>query len=217
MQPHQNNKFLWIVVILSLSISVISLFLNQYQITLINKSLSQAIPPNQNNQTTVPSDSCGPICQSFIKNAVASSSPANTSSPQPTITPKIVTSQAPQASKITYIPLTGGQTQNTDWVNINNSQVIINFGDYGKSAYASWDAILHVDNSNGTTFARLFDTTHGIAVNGSEISITDTNTPTDIVSGALSFWAGNNTYIVQVKSLNSSTAFIDSGRIKIIY
>ncbi len=145
--------------------------------------------------------------------------PTSTSISTITPTPKIIViTPSPQAiTKITYVPLSGGSTQNTDWTNINSSQFTLNISDYGTNPYAIWDANLRVNNANGTTFVRLFDTTHSIAVNGSEISISNTSSSTDVISGALSFWAGNNTYVVQIKSLNSSTAFMDSGRIKISY
>ncbi len=127
---------------------------------------------------------------------------------------------APTANKIAFIPLGGsGSTQNTNWTDVPNAQVWLNFrGEYGTLARAWWDAFLRVDNANGTTFARLFDVTHGIAVNGSEISVSNTTTSTDVESaGNLQFWAGKNLYRVQIKSLNSSYAFFDSGRIKISY
>lgn len=132
----------------------------------------------------------------------------------PTSTP------VPTANKIAFIPLGGsGSTQSTSWTDVPNAQVWLNFsGEYGQLAKAWWDAFLRVDNANGTTYARLFDVTHGIAVNGSEISVSNTTTSTDVESaGNLQFWSGRNLYRVQIKSLNSSTAFFDSGRIKISY
>jgi len=40
---------------------------------------------------------------------------------------------------------------------------------------------------------------------------------TQVISGGLSFWAGNNLYRVQLKSLNGFEVTFGSGRIKIIY
>lgn len=218
--PPQNNQKIWIFVILSLIIAVASLSLSGYQFF---QSRNYQLPYTQG--TTGVSDNCGPSCQSYISEVVkqysvgTSPMPSITPSPaaKPTSTPQVIYQTSPQAARITYIPLSGGQTQNTDWTDISSSAFTLNIGDYGSKAASVWDANIRVDNANGETFVRLFDKTHGIAVNGSEISITNTSTSTDVVSGALSFWAGNNSYVVQVKSLNSSTAFMDSGRIKISY
>lgn len=155
--------------------------------------------------------------EEIVSQAVSSLSATTKTSAGTTIP---TSTSAPVANKIAFIPLGGsGSTQNTDWTDVPNAQVWLNFsGEYGGLARAWWDAFLRVDNANGTTFARLFDVTHGIAVNGSEISVSNTTTSTDVESaGNLQFWAGKNLYRVQIKSLNSSFAFFDSGRIKISY
>jgi hypothetical protein len=209
MQPpnHNSDKALWLIIFILALFFAGNFIFTQYEISQIkNNSISNVVQPI----------------------AIATNSPITISTPLPTSTPiavasptpkVIIVSSTPQATvqQITYIPLSGGNTQSTDWVNVSGTQFTMNFGDYGGKAYAVWDANLHVDNANGQTFARLFDETHSIAVNGSEISVTNMATSMDETSSALSFWAGNNTYIVQLKSLNGSTAFMDSGRIKITY
>ncbi len=212
---HHTDRGIWFVILIIFIFLVGNFIFTQYEITQLKNSIS--VSQNLNPQIA---DACGSNCQSYINNAVnqaiVTQTPAVSTSPTPT--PKVTASQAPKTStQITYIPLTGGNTQNTDWVNINASQFALNIGDYGAKAYATWDANLRVDNANGTTFARLFDTTHSIAVNGSEINISNTSTSTDVVSGQLQFWQGNNTYVIQVKSLNGSIGYVDSGRIKIVY
>ena len=89
--------------------------------------------------------------------------------------------------------------------------------DYGKSSYANWEAFLKVAHGNGTVYARLYDVTNNIAVNGSEVLITNKSDLNQVISGGLSFWAGNNLYRVQIKSLNSFEVTFGSGRIKIKY
>lgn len=223
MQPPQSSeKFLWITVIIAVLISLASLFLSQYQISIISKNISQSNPtpisqfisPVTNN---VAQDSCGPSCQAYINTAIENqikvATVSGSASSSSTKTVQVVVN----SPRVTYIPLSGGNTQSTSWTNLPNSQITFNINDYGGNANAIWDAALRVDNANGQTFARLFDMTHGIAVNGSQISVSNTSTSTDVISGNLSFWQGNNTYVVQLESLNGSTAFIDSGRIKINY
>ena len=204
MLPQKSNTAIWFIIFILALFLVSNFIFTQYEFVQIKNILAQSTP--------IPTIFTVPSPTPFLM-----PTPISTNSPTPT--PKIVViTPTPQAiTKITYIPLSGGNTQNTDWTNINSSQFTLNISDYGSKAYSVWDANLRVDNANGTTFARLFDTTHSIAVNGSEINITNASSSTDIISGALSFWAGNNTYVVQIKSLNSSTAFMDSGRIKISY
>ena len=217
MLPH-TDKTIWVVITLILFLFVGNFVFTQYQIRELKNNLSTSPTTNLYTNPLVNQSDCGPECQKYIATLFASAKPASlspTTSPNPTPLPK--SSSTPAALRITYIPLTGGSTTATDWTNISGSQFTLNITDYGSRAYAIWDANLRVDNSNGTTFARLFDTTHGIAINGSEIKITNISSSTNVTSGSLSFWQGNNTYVVQIKSLNSSTAYLDSGRIKINY
>lgn len=140
-----------------------------------------------------------------------------TSTPTPAYTPKPTT--VASGPKVTYIPLgIGGSTQLTDWTDVPDSQVYVSLTtEYGPAASVWWEALLKVENGSGTTYARLFDVTHGIAVDGSQIALSNIATPTLVEGGPLRFWAGRNLYKVQIKSLNSSTAYFDFGRIKISY
>lgn len=215
--PNHNDRAIWFFLFLVLLFFIASFAFTQYQISQIQ---NKPVLPTGSQPTSQPivSDSCGSACREYINQAISQALSGST--PLPTTKPQATSqtiSQPSQGLRITYIPLSGGNTQSTDWVDLANSQFILNFGDYGSKAYATWDASLRVDNANGQAFARLFDVTHGIAVNGSEISITNTSQSTDVVSGQLSFWQGNNTYRVQIKSLNSFIVYMDSGRIKINY
>ena len=211
--PKHHDQAIWVVIAIILLLSIGNFVFTQIEISQLKKNVI-TIPTIP---TALPTPSPFPLPLPTLTPATNLVTP----------TPKVIyVTPTPQTiSQITYIPLTGGSTQNTDWTNIPSSSFSLNTSDYaggtssayGTKAYAICDANLRVDNANGETFARLFDTTHGIAVNGSEINISNTSTSTDVISGSLSFWAGNNTYVVQVKSLTSSTAYVDSGRIKITY
>ncbi|HEX6976786.1 MAG TPA: hypothetical protein VF185_00300 [Patescibacteria group bacterium] len=161
--------------------------------------------------------------QNLISLSVSSQSattvPVATKTPTPTPIPTATPRPTQSTPKITYIPIgVSGSTQATGWTDVASSDFYLNFAnDYGSLAAASWDAVLRVGNSNGTAYARLFDVTHGIGVDGSEINLTNTATATDVESGYLRFWAGKNLYRVQIKSLNSSTTYFDFGRIKVSY
>ncbi len=213
MQPpsHNSDKALWTMIFILALFFAGNFIFTQVEISQLKNNSTSVI--KQIVQATLSPQAATPVTNSLLP---TSSPPAAFTSPTPKV---IVVTSTPKPGnpQITYIPLSGGNTQNTDWIDVQGTQFTLNFNDYGSKAYAAWDANLRVDNANGQTFARLFDTTHGIAVNGSEISVTNTSTSTDIISGSLSFWAGNNSYVVQLKSLNNSTAFMDSGRIKITY
>lgn len=221
--PNHSDRAIWFVIFIFLAFLIGNFIFTQYEIAQLKSNLNLS-PVSNTNPTPPPSntasttDSCGPTCQTFITNSIENKlKVATTSGTSSGTSTQIIYQSAPNVPQITYIPLSGGSTTNTDWTNAPGSQFTLNFGDYGKNPYAVWDANLRVNNANGQTFARLYDTTHNIAVNGSEISVTNTSSSTDVVSGQLSFWQGNNSYVVQIKSLNSSTAFMDSGRIKINY
>ncbi len=152
----------------------------------------------------------------FVEATPLATTPAKT--PAITVIPSATPSQFINKKTITYIPLGGSyDTQATNWVDVPNAQVTINISsDYGSLAKATWEAFLKIDQGNGIVYARLFDATHGTAVDGSEISTTDASFHL-VGSGNLSLWAGNNLYKVQLKSLSGFTGFMDSGRIKISY
>jgi hypothetical protein len=119
----------------------------------------------------------------------------------------------------TYIPLgTTATTTSTDWVTVEDSATYIDLiNDYGKNATVSWQASLKVAHGNGQAFARLYDDTNKIAVNGSEISTTNNASFEQVSSGNLPFWRGRNLYKVQIKSLNSFEVTYSGGKIKVSY
>jgi hypothetical protein len=166
-------------------------------------------------------DGCGEECKKEIKKVVSEST---TTTIKPTEVPK-ATAAAPISSnvstkkEVSYIPITGPITStSSSWYDAPGTDFYLNLsGDYGKNATVTWDAFLKVAHGNGTAYARLFDVTHGIAVNGSEVAVTDKADLTQVTSGGLSFWSGNNLYRVQIKSLNTFEITFGSGRLKINY
>jgi len=118
-----------------------------------------------------------------------------------------------------YLPITGPfGTTSTSWYDIPGTEFYLDYArDYGTDAYANWDVNLKIAHGNGTAYARLYDATNNIAVNGSEVSLSGNSDLEQISSGQLSFWNGRNLYRVQIKSLNGYEATFGSGRIKIRY
>lgn len=160
-------------------------------------------------------DTCGEDCKVQINEAVGKAI-ATVSGTTKTI---IQNQTSADISRNTaYIPLVGPiTTTSMAWVDASGTDVYIDLvNDYGKNTWVSWEANLKIADGNGQAFARLYDATHNIAVNGSEVSVTS-GTSTQVISGQLSMWVGRNLYRVQLKSLNSFVATFASGRIKINY
>lgn len=175
--------------------------------------------PNSTNSTQY-IDECGEICKKQIADNVAAALSTISASPKE-VTKTVTVTPVPSKTKsqTAYIPIAGSiTTTSSEWYDAPGTEFYLDFNtDYGKAAYASWEASLKVADGNGKAFARLYDVTNKIAVNGSEISISNNGDLTQAISGGLSFWAGNNQYRVQLKSLNTFTVTFGSGRVKIIY
>jgi len=202
-------NYYFIASVVVLSVVLLFLFRRVYKIesflaTLKNETLIQEV------------DICGEDCKSQI-NDIVSKAVSSVSGTTKTAVQKEPATEA-VSKKTAYIPLSGPiTTTSTGWVDAAGTDVYIDLAnDYGKSTYVSWEGFLSIANGNGTAFARLYDATHGIAVNGSEISTTN-GTSTQVTSGSLNLWAGRNLYRVQLKSLNSFVVTFTSGRIKINY
>lgn len=120
--------------------------------------------------------------------------------------------------RTTYLNLNGiFTTQNTGWTDIKSTDTFINLeADYGADAYVDWDAAVNTSSSGSKVFVRVYDATHSIGVSGSDLESNST-TSVRVASGRLYFWRGQNTYRVQIKSLNGADATFEGGRIKIVY
>ncbi len=105
-----------------------------------------------------------------------------------------------------------------DWVSVPGSEVYIDLvNDYTESAYVTWSVSLKVAHGNGQAFARIYDATNNIAIDGSELTTMDNVDYTQMVSGQLALWRGKNLYKLQVKSLNGFDVTASGGKIKITY
>lgn len=166
-------------------------------------------------------DQCGELCKKQIEETLSNSISTISANTKETVTNTIVVTPKPVVAKTQfgYIPITGPiTTTSTEWYDAPGTEFYLDFNtDYGKSSYANWEVFLKVAHGNGTAYARLYDVTNKIAVNGSEVLIKDKSDLTQVISGGLSFWAGNNLYRVQIKSLNTFEVTFGSGRIKIKY
>lgn len=199
-----------------LAAGFIFLFRSQQELSSRIAGTSGPSPVETSRQSgTEASDTCGEQCQKKIQEEVASAISTISATPKTTTT---VTT--PLAKKNTsYIGLNGPvSTTSTQWIDIPGVEVYIDLvNDYGKGATAGWEASLKVAHGNGQAFARLFDVTHGIAVDGSEISTTNNSDYSTVSSSNIYLWAGRNLYRLQLKSLNSFEVTFLSGHIKVTY
>lgn len=145
--------------------------------------------------------------------------PTRTPSPTPLSSATPTPSASPSsAKKVSYLPIYGGNTQttNTTWIDVVGSDFQFTVAEFGTGSYITWDAIAWVIGGSGVAKMHLLDTTNGVVVPGSEISVTAAK-PTLVTSGKLIFLNGSNTYRVQISSQTSSTIQFDFGRLKIVY
>ncbi|KKR84048.1 MAG: hypothetical protein UU32_C0051G0009 [Candidatus Woesebacteria bacterium GW2011_GWB1_41_10] len=130
----------------------------------------------------------------------------------------IVYQTAPKTKTRTtsYVTIPGsGSTTETAWTNVAGSEFYFNPADYPGLVSVYFEANMKLFNGSGLAYAQLFDVTHGIGVQGSEVS-TQTGSDTVVESGQVSFWSGRNLIRVQVKSLTTESAIFNSGRLRIL-
>lgn len=166
-------------------------------------------------QPQVVTQSCTELCVEEINEIVAE---AIKSVPR-SVETKVVEVGTISGSTV-YVPL-GGVTAvetSTDWVDVKGTDTYVNAKvDYGEGAKFSWEAFLKVAHGNGQAFARLYDDTNKIAVNGGELTTINNEAYQLVSSGNLNLWSGRNLYKVQVKSLNSFEVTYSGGRIIVSY
>ena len=203
-----------VILLICLGILAVILFnLNQKV-----QSLSQATPPT--TQTireiekveTVREVDEGKISK-MISDAIATLSATTKTSTAIKSTP------VASGNRTSYIPMgSSSTTQSTDWVDVADSDVYIDLkNDFGENAYITFEISLKVANSNGQAFARLKDVTHGIIVNGSELTTINNSDYVRVSSNKLGLWQGRNLYRLQIKSLNSFEVTQSNGKIKVVY
>lgn len=171
------------------------------------------IPSTTNTTTTNYTDVCGSDCQKYIDSKIAS---LPTNPPQINTINTVFQVKKSKVRSVSYLPIsTGGQTMERDWVNLSGTDFYFDTSDYPGLVEIYFEANIHLFNGNGQAFVRLFDSTHGVGVQGSEVSTTK-QPDTAVVSGKVSFYQGKNLIKVQAKTLTADTAIFTSGRLKIV-
>lgn len=165
-------------------------------------------------------DQCGAECQKYIDSRLAQfSTPFPTPTPISPLVPKFsspTTAVKPKTRAVSYVTVPGsGNTSTNDWTALSGTDFYFNAADYPGLVEVYFEANIRLFNGNGAAYVRLFDVTHGIGVQGSEVQ-TSSQTVKIVESGKVTFWSGKNLIRVQAKSLTADTAVFDSGRLRIV-
>jgi len=142
----------------------------------------------------------------------------------PAITPVVVektttivkTAPKTKIKSTQYVTIPGtGTTTGLDWTNLAGTEFYFDIADYPGLLEVYFEAGVNLFNGNGKAYARLFDATNGIGVQGSNME-TSSQANNVISSGKVSFWRGRNLIRVQAKTLTSDTTVYSWGRLRII-
>lgn len=161
-------------------------------------------------------DQCGEDCRAYIDSKMTKPSP--TIIPTPASTPKVVykTAPKPKTRIVSYVTVPGsGSTMANDWTIVSGSDFYFNPADYPGLVAVYFEANMKLMTGSGMAYVRLYDSTHGIGVQGGDAS-TKAGTDTVVESGNISFWQGKNLIKVQIKSLTAESAVYNSGRLRIV-
>jgi hypothetical protein len=213
-------KIIFIIDILILNAVIVFLF---YNFHLINQTLIKIGETPQKNVSSQQSQQdqntvCSDQCKSYIDSKIAAISIVpNKEIVNPTI--EVIKTIQPTKAKIRsvqYMPIPGsGNTLETKWTDISTTDFYLTKSDYPGIKEIYFESNIRLFNGNGFGYIRLFDVTHGVAIQGSEIS-TSSQKSTFVSSGKLNLYDGYNLYRIQAKSLTTDTTYFDSGRLKII-
>jgi hypothetical protein len=109
-----------------------------------------------------------------------------------------------------------GSTTVSTWTTITGSEITFNKASYSGAKKIYFQANLNSNASDLAVYARLYDATHGIGVQGSDIS-TKSTTATLVQSDAINPFSGDLSLKVQIKSLNGNLVTLSNPRIRVVY
>ncbi len=178
--------------------------------------LHQPKPPLVTSTNSCPT-ACSTVMNQIISTLPSPSCncPIVTTAPTPSTSKSSTIKAAPKTRTLAYIPIPGsGQTQNNQWTDLPGTEFYLSTTDYPDMTESYLEANFRLLNGNGTAFIRLFDTTVGVEVWGSQIQ-TSSQTSAFVSSAKLTLRPGNHLYRLQAKSLTADTTILTSARLKI--
>jgi len=184
-----------------------------YKFSIFNFQSNSNVPIY--NTKTEYVDKCGIECQRYISNKVTELQ-SDKEVPKPTPIVKTIYQTIPKTKtkSIVYVPIPGSGSVIGDWTSLAGTDFYFDKADYNGLVEISFEGNLKLFNGNGMAYMRLFDVTHGIAVQSSDAK-TASQVSTPVNSGAINFWSGKNLYRVQLKTLTADTVVFDSGKLKV--
>lgn len=165
--------------------------------------------------TVATQNSCLAECQAVVDQKIAAIPTPSCNCP--VLSPIMAKSvQVTKKRSTVYVPVNGsGSVLATKWTDIAGTEFYFNPDDYPGLKEAYFESNMKLLNGNGTAFIRLFDSTAGIEVWGSEVT-TSSQASGSVVSGKMTLRGGNHLYKVQAKSLTADTTVFNGGRIKLV-
>jgi len=139
---------------------------------------------------------------------------SNLSTISPTVPiPTIPLAPKAKSKHVSYLPINGNFSQlSYDWINVPTSQFYFDTADYVGLKDIRFEANFKLFNGNGLAFVRLFDSTHGTPLPGSQIQ-SSSQQDTIMTSSPVTFLSGRNLIKVQIKSLTADTTVFNSARL----
>jgi len=120
-------------------------------------------------------------------------------------------STKPGVSKESFMNIGGGSAMGGDWTKVEGSDFTFDQSLYGTVVKVTWQGWIE----NGKGSVRLFDSTNGRGVDGSEVSL-NTSGKASFYSANLAIWRGQNQYYIQIKNVNLVTVTVSSPRLRIL-
>lgn len=168
-----------------------------------------------------PSTSCLADCQAAIEAKIAQLKEQllktlQTPTPKPQTKPTAQQQTQTQPKEI-YINFgNGGTTTATSWTDISGTDMNFDAVNYGGAKAFYFQGNLKSDATDRQTYARIYDVTHSVGVQGAEMNYAGLVSKLT-ESGSLTFLSGRLTLRVQIHSLNGNLATIENPKIRIVY
>ena len=185
--------------------------------TLYRQNNSQSSVINNQVNKTEFVDKCGEECKAEIGKLISSvpiSATPFLSTPIPTKIPAVPSKTKSKSVSYVTVP-SNGSTALTTWTDLPGTDFYFDTADYPGLTQVNFEANMKLFNGSGRAYLRLYDVTHKIGVQGSDVS-TNSNSDVIIESGRISFWAGKNLIRVQARSETVETAVFNSGRLRLV-
>lgn len=207
--------FRWVLIldVMLVNFAVGYLFYKSSKVETPGPKFESSTTTQVSNTKTEYVDQCGKECQSYIDSKIALITPVPT---QRVTTTYVAPVRTTKTRSTTYVTVPGsGYSTSNDWTALSGTDFYFDTRDYPGLVEVYFEANIKLFNGNGVAYVRLYDSTNGVGVQGSDIQ-TSSQADVLVTSGKLNFWSGKNLIRVQARSLTADTAVFSSGRLRIV-